>query len=598
MLQTSALSKMHSSLMSKRLFFQMIFHHNQNHPFLVFHSSYKKPLTTQNPFSLSPKVPSFPSSTSTHVLSHFSVKRLSRRVKRNVQDVLLDYLHSWRGYNFMDAEFISKNSPSFVQGLVTKFHGHEDDVATCLRKFLRYNPINEFEPFFESLGISSRELPLFLPRGLIFLSDNHVLLANFHALSNYGVPRNRVGKIYREAKEVFGYSSGLLLSKFRVYENMGLCRSMVIKLVVCCPSLLVGETSIELAMVLDWLKKIGIGHDWIGNYLSCLKTYDTRRMLDAMQFLHKMGYSEEQMHNFFKENPALLLEGLEKKVYVFLGLALKLGLNKNVICSCFVEYPHVLPNKCAKNLLGVIGFLHYVGMNMDDISCILSNHMQLLSSHPLKGPKAVCLQLKIRKTDLCQIIKDDPLKLISLASKLTQNTNLQLLTDDPCKHLGKTAFLQKLGYVENSEEMAKAIRRFRGRGDQLQERFDCLVEAGLDFNIAIKMIKCAPMILNQNKIVIQKKIDFLRNILGYPLDCVVAFPAYLCYDLERIMLRFSMYKWVAERNAAKPMMALSTILASSDEKFIKYFVNVHPEGRIFWEGLKKALLEDENQLFL
>lgn len=592
------------SLICQRVLVQMISHINQNPPFHFFNGTCKKPLTAQNPFSISLKVPSFTSSTATHVVQvsrvhsihsqHFSVKRVSRQVKGKVEDVLLDYLHSSRGYSFIDAEFISKNSPFFVKGLVSEVHGQDDDVAKCLRKFLRYNPINEFEPFFESLGISPQELPLFLPRGMMYLSDDHALLDNFHALSNYGVPRNRIGKIYQEAKEVFGYSSGLLLSKFQGYENLGLSRSMVIKLVVCCPSLLIGETNSELVMVLDWLKKIGIELDWIGNYLSCLKTYESRRMLDAMQFLHKVGYSEKQMHNLFKENPALLLEGLEEKVYVFLGRAFKLGLNKNVIYSSFVEYPHILSNKCVKNLLGVIGFLHTIGMDSDGISDILSNHVLLLSSHPLKGPKAVRLRLKVRKTDLCQIIRDDPLKLISLASKLKQNSTVKLLCDEPSKHLEKTTFLLKLGYAENSEEMAKAVKRFRGRGDRLQERFDCLVEAGLDYNNAVKMIKHAPMILNQNKAVIEKKIGFLRNSLGYPLDCIAAFPAFLCYDLERIMLRFSMYAWVMERKAAKPMMTLSTILASSDAKFEKYIVNVHPEGPVIWEGLKRLMQKDKN----
>ncbi|KAL2317037.1 hypothetical protein Fmac_030913 [Flemingia macrophylla] len=543
----------------------MISHLNQNHSFHFFPSTYIKPLTPPVPFSVFLKVPSFTSSTPKHFLqvsrvhfihSHFSVKRVSRHVKVKVQDVLLDYLHSSRGDSFMDAEFISTNSPSFVHGLVSELHGQDEDVARCLMKFLRYNPINEFEPFFESMGISPR-------------------------------------KIYQEAEEVFRYPSGLLLSKFRGYENLGLSKSMVIKLVVCCPSLLVGETSSELVMVLNWLKKIGIEHDWIRNYLSCLKMYESRRMLDAMQFFHKVGYSEEQIHNLFKENPALLLEGIEKKVYVFLGRALKLGLNKNVIYSSFIEYPHMLSNKCAKNLLGVIGFLYSIGMDTDGISHILSNHMQLLSLHPLKGPKSVCLQLKIRKTDLFRIIKDDPLKLISLASKLKQNSTVQLSCDEPSKHLDKTTFLLKLGYTENSEELAKAVKKFRGRGDQLQERFDCLVETGLDYNIAIKMIKRAPMILNQNKVVMQKKIDFLRNILGYPLDCIVAFPTYLCYDLDRIMLRVSMYAWVAKRKATKPRMTLSTILACSNEKFVKYVVNVHPEGPTIWEGLQRLLQKDK-----
>ncbi|XP_027330934.1 transcription termination factor MTEF18, mitochondrial-like [Abrus precatorius] len=573
----------------------------RNHNFLFFPCIHEKPFATQHPFSVSLKAPSFCGSKVTHVprvsrvhsiQSYYSVKRVSRYVTAKVQDVLLDYLHSSRGYSFIDAEFISKNSPFFVQGLVSEFHAQDDDVARCLRKFLRYNPINEFEPFFESLGISPHELHLFLPRGMMFLSDDHVLLENFHALSNYGIPRNRIGKIYKETKEVFGYPSELLLSKIRAYENLCLSRSVVIKLAVCCPSLLVGETSRELVMILDWLKKIGIEHDWIGKYLSCSKSYDLKRMLDAMQFLHKVGYSEKQMHNLFKENPVLLMEGIGKKLYAFLGLSLKLGLSKNVIYSSFIEYPYIMSNKCAKNLLRVIGFLCYVGMETKDISHILAKHMHLLSLHPLKGPKAVCWQLKIGKADLCQIIKDDPRKLISLASKLKQNSAVQLSCDDPSKHLEKTTFLLKLGYAENSEEMAKAVKRFRGRGDQLQERFDCLVQAGLDYNIAIKMIKQAPMILNQNKVVIQKKIDFLRNILGYPLESVVAFPVYLCYDLGRITLRLSMYAWVKERKAAKPMMTLSTILASSEEKFVKYFVNVHPEGSTVWEGLKRLSQKD------
>lgn len=114
------------------------------------------------------------------------MRRLSRSARAKVEDVLLDYLHYSRGYNFMDAEFISKNSPRFVQALVAELHGQgndddDDDVIVgSLRKFLRYNPINEFEPFFESLGIIPHELPMFLPRGMMYLSDDDALLHNFH----------------------------------------------------------------------------------------------------------------------------------------------------------------------------------------------------------------------------------------------------------------------------------------------------------------------------------------------------------------------------------------------------------------------------------
>ncbi|XP_061373624.1 transcription termination factor MTEF18, mitochondrial-like [Gastrolobium bilobum] len=580
----------------------MISQLNRNSFFLFHPAVHRKPVATRNPFSVSLKVGNFRGSEATRVPSFSPVssirsrRRVSRVVRTEAQNVLFDYLHSTRGYTFLDAEFVSKNSPRFVEGLASKIDGEndDDDVARSLRKFLRYNPINEFEPFFESLGISPSELPLVLPPGMIFLADDCVLLENFHALCNYGIPRNRMGKIYKEAKEIFGYASGLLLSKFRAYENLGLSRSTVIKLAVCCPSLLVGDINCEFVSVLDWLKKLGIENDWIVNYLSCSRTYNWKRMLDAVQFLHKVGYSEEQMHNLFKENPKILLEGFEKEQYLFFGRSLKLGVKMNVIYSYFIEYPHILSSKCAKNLLGVVDFLYVIGMGTDDITHILSKHMHLLSSHPLKGPKTVCKELKVEKANLCEIIKDDPLKLISLGSKLEQKSAERLSGHDPRKYLEKTTFLLKLGYTENSEEMAKALKMFRGRGDQLQERFDCLVEAGLDYNSVIEMVKRTPMILNQKRIVIGKKIDFLRNVLGYPLECLVGYPSYFCHDLEKISERFSMYAWLKERNAVNPTVTLSTIVSANDKRFVKYFVNVHPEGPTIWKGLKRLSNKNKN----
>ncbi|GMY37941.1 transcription termination factor MTEF18, mitochondrial [Fagus crenata] len=94
------------------------------------------------------------------------------------------------------------------------------------------------------------------------------------------------------------------------------------------------------------------------------------------------------------------------------------------------------------------------------------------------------------------------------------------------------------------------------------------------------------MVLNQTKDVIEKKIDCLRNYLACPLESVVAFPAYLCYDMERISPRFSTYVWLRERGAAKPTLSLSTLLACSDARFVRYFVDVHPEGPAMWEKIK------------
>lgn len=519
--------------------------------------------------------------------------RVSRIARTEAQDVLFDYLHCTRSLSFTDAEHISKNSPHFLQNLILKLDG-EKDVARSLTKYLRYNPINEFEPFFESLGLPPSELPLFLPRHLMFLSDDHLMLENFHVLCNYGIPRSKMGKMYKEAKEIFDYDYGLLASKLRAYENLGLGKGTVIKLVSCCPSLLIGRISMEFFKVLEKLSRLGIGKDWIGGYISCRNTYNWNRMLNTMDFLAKVGYTEIQMHNLFESNPSLLLEDSGKKVYVLFGRLVKLGLKMDEAYSMFIQHPEILSGKFVKNILRAIDFLFDVGLGTEDITSIVSHHILLLGSCTLKGPRTVCKELKVGKESLCRIIRDDPSKLFTLASKSKLKSSEQDSCPDPTKRLEKTTFLLKLGYLENSDEMAKALKRFRGRGDQLQERFDCLVKAGLDCNVVTNIIRQAPMVLNQSKDVIQEKIDCLRNCLGYPLDTIVAFPAYLCYNMERINTRFSMYRWLRDKGSAKPNLSLSSVLVCSDARFVKYFVDVHPEGHTMWEIFKRHRIHNHN----
>ncbi|KAD4586482.1 hypothetical protein E3N88_24083 [Mikania micrantha] len=511
--------------------------------------------------------------------------RISRVVRTEAQTALFDYLHFTRGFHFTDAEHMSKNSPHFIQNLLSVVD-NEQDVSRALSKYFRYNPINEYEPFLESLGLNPVEFPALLPKSLIFLGDDGLLLDNFHVLCGYGIPRTNIGKIYREGKEIFGYDHGVLSMKLKAYEKLGFSKSTVIKLVTCCPSLLIGRIDKTFLMVLDKLKEFGFGNEWIGSYISERTTLNWDRMLDAMGFLVQVGYDNKRMKVLFLENPTLLFEVSGKQIYVLVGQLLKLGLKMNQIYNLFLKNPQILSSKGAKNLWTAVCFLVEIGMETEDIASIIATHLDVIGSNALKGPNTVMNSLKIQKDELCQAIKKDPLMLIDLATKSdTKAADNQ----DNNTFMERKKFLLRLGYTENSDELSKALRKFRGRGDQLQERFDCLVQAGLDYNVVSSMIKRAPSVLNQTKDLLKKKIDCLQNRLGYPLEAVVVFPSYLCYDIQRINRRFSMYLWLLERGAAKPKLSLSTILACSDARFVKYFVHIHPEGSSTWENLKNSL---------
>ncbi|KAI3466916.1 hypothetical protein Pfo_023579 [Paulownia fortunei] len=517
-----------------------------------------------------------------------SIDGIPRVAKTDAQAALFDYLHCTRGLSFLDAEHISKNSPRFLADLIAKVE-REQDVSRALSKFFRYHPINEFEPFFESLGLSPTEFASLLPRGLIFLNDDQVLLDNYHALSDYGIPRSKIGRMYKEVNEIFRYELGALDMKLRAYEQLGLSRSIVIKLVSCSPLLLFGEVNNAFVRVLDKLKELEFDSNWIGGYLSSKNTYNWNRILDTLCFLHEVGYNDAQMGALFRKDTALLFQGSGKQVYVVVGALLKLGLNMNEVYALVLKNPQILSPKCAKNFWKALHFLFEIGMEPENIAQILSSHMKLLGSHSLKGPKTVLRNFKGDKHSLCQTIKKDPSTFFKLAFKLNNCSAEYVAARNPNNFVEKTEFLLRIGYVENSEEMVKALKRFRGRGDQLQERFDCLVRAGLDFNAVSSMVKQAPTVLNQSKDILEKKIDCLKNYLGYPVDSIVTFPSYLCYDMERISIRFSMYAWLREKGAAKPVLSVSTLLACSDARFVKYFVNIHPEGPAEWENIKKSL---------
>ncbi|KAL5101705.1 hypothetical protein RYX36_006032 [Vicia faba] len=548
--------------------------HNSN-LVLLFNPSHQNPiLSHQNPISsisLKTSPPRCSNSAIVPAPSPPPPVRIRGRPKIEARLALRDYLQYTQCYTFIDADFISKNSPHFVNWLICRVRDNnrddDFDFPRALRRYLMYHPINEFEPFLESIGIKQRELKLLLPKDLFFLRDDSVLVENFHVLFNHGVPRNKMGKIYREAREVFGYGSGVLSKKFESYENLGLSKSSLVKLFVCCPLLLVGdEVDSRFVVVLDWLKKIGIDSGWFVTCMCSTRRYrfNWKAISDSIEFFHQGGYSEKELYDLFKADPKLLLEGLGKKAYLVVGGLIKLGFDVNEICCFFREHPDILSSLRMENLILVIAFLHNIRMEQDAIADVLYNYMHDLSKHSIKSYRTVRKELGVGEANLCEMIKDDPLEFFSLVLTPKQKKDINDFYIDPLRYLEKTSFLRKLGYTDNSEEMEIAMKMFDGRGDKLLERFDCLVEAGLEYNAVVGMVRRVPKILSPRKTVLQKKIDFLRNTLGYPIESLVGFPTYLIHSLDKIFIRFAMYEWLKKRNVIDRELCLSTIVSASE----------------------------------
>ncbi|KAK6151265.1 hypothetical protein DH2020_013900 [Rehmannia glutinosa] len=497
-------------------------------------------------------------------------------IRKEAQAALLEYLHSTRSLQFMDAENMSNNTPEFLNRLLKSVDVDDDgDVGRSLTRFLRYHPINEFEPFFESIGLRVSDYASFLPRNLMFLNDDQLLLDNYYVLCNYGVQRNMIGKIYIEASDVFRYGYG----------------SLVVKIIASSPYLLRGDVSHDFIEFLEKLKIVGIEYDWLEEHMSNEDSYNWKCMFEIMCLLGELGLDADKLGEVIRKHPDVLLECSGRVTVRFVGFLLKFGSTLSDVQLVFLQFPPISVVKFTDNLYHCYKFLVEIKMSVQDIGRIFRSHPLLLGSCELKKVKSLLIIMNCGVNRLCQMVKDDPFVLKSWILGVRVDRS-----PEPNRALKvrmmKTKFLLGLGFVENSDEIERALKLFRGKGVELQERFDCLVKTGLSREDVITMLKVSPQILNQSKDVIKTKIGFFVEDLGYTVSDLVTHPAIVSYTFQRVKLRLLTYKWLKDEGVVHPRLALSTLLSCSEEIFVRSYVNAHPREPEFWERLKKKIYSD------
>ncbi|XP_044507897.1 transcription termination factor MTEF18, mitochondrial-like isoform X2 [Mangifera indica] len=415
------------------------------------------------------------------------LRKLPVSTIREAQAALLEYLHSTRNLQFLDAEIMSKNSPYFLQKILKRVE-NEADIQRSITRFLRYHPINEFEPFFESLGFTPSEYSPFLPRDLMFLSDDELLLENYHVLRSYGIAQNNIGKIYKAAIEVFRNNYGVLSSKLQAYERLGLSKSVIRKFIVLVPCLLNGDVNEEFVKVLETLKSVGIELSWVEKHLLEKNSCNWRMMLSFLRLLREIGCSEEQLGRIIQEHPELLLEGSVDRALTLIGSLLKFGSTKNEICLMFQQLPRIQVGKFYLNLRQCIVFLNEIEMQAKEIMNFVRTHPVLLGSCSLKKTNSLLSVLNVGKARLCKYILDNPqdIKNWVIGSKVEPLSNSG---EKERSQKLKIEFLLSIGFVKNSKEMEKVQKLIRAKGWELQERFDNLAEAGIDRKDVFEMKK-------------------------------------------------------------------------------------------------------------
>lgn len=510
-----------------------------------------------------------------------------RLLRAQAQSALAEYFHFTRSFRFLDAENMSRNSPEFFDRLMKRVRVDRDDedIKHSVTRFLRYEPVNEFEPFFESIGLKYAEFAEFLPKGLMFLADDELLLENYYVLCDYGIERDRIGKIFVEANEVFRYEHGVLGSKLLSLEDLGLNRSLVAKIVASSPQLLRGNVG-EPVQFLEKLMKAGIKYDWLLEHIGEGDSCDWKSMFRLMCLFCRFGLSEEQVGEVLRQNPSLLLECSGRITFGLIGILMKFGSTTSQVRAFLHQFPRMPVSKFARNLLNSYTLLMEMTMSNQDIGRIVRSCPVLLGSVKHKKMSSLMSLLSCGRRRLCEMVKDDPFALERWARGRRVerlNTQERVVIDVA----SKARFLRSLGFVECSKVMEKAVR---GRGEELQERLDCLVKNGVSREEVIKMLETSPQVLNQNSHVLETKIRVFFDELGYRVPDLVRHPKIIAYTTKRMKIRLLMYKWLQDEGALEQNMSLGTLLGRSDRVFIRKFVNLHARGPEFWKSLNEEIV--------
>ncbi|KAL6965081.1 hypothetical protein U1Q18_036139, partial [Sarracenia purpurea var. burkii] len=513
------------------------------------------------------------------------------RAIQEAQQALTDYLHTTRSLPFTFADYITKNSLFSLSQLVAKVHFSPSTFSNSFQRFLRYHPINEFQFFYESIGINRDEISVYLPRKKFFLCDDSRVLDVACELSSFGFPWIWLGKLYREEISIFSENPTELSKKLNGFKDYGFSSVAIIGICLVFPYVLGGDPELggEISLLFDDLRTVFIDFDLMscveGNVnawievcrkirifydMGCRKgkagelmgrrkfifiQYPEEVLVKKMEFFNRLSVNKSEIGPLLLERPEILDFDLENPVISVLGLLKHFGMSTRELQSIAQEYPYVLGRNKMANLPHVMRALDLEEWFFNKIRN--GNH-HLLGTYVIGNPKE-------------DLDKD-------------YNGNLEVIQSSKTRihTLRKLNFLHSIGYGENSITV-RILGHSHGTSTELQERFNCLLRNGIQFSKLCKMIRFSPKILNQNSEILEQKMKFLCGYIGSPLEYLDDFPAYLCFDLEkRVKPRYKFHTWLTQMGLCAKSYSIASMVATSEKNFIARVYGIHPAAPKQW----------------
>ncbi|PPD79852.1 hypothetical protein GOBAR_DD23219 [Gossypium barbadense] len=511
---------------------------------------------------------------------------------RDAQQALTDYLHCTRYIPFVYAEHIAKNSFFSLSSLISGINFSTTSFNRNVLRFLRYHPINEYEFFFESIGIDYEEVGGLLPSKKFFFSEDETVLEAACALSGFGFPWNKLGKLYKEEVLIFKASSKELKARLFKIKECGFSNIPVIGICLAFPYVLrgggVNELGGEIVALLNDLKRVFLDFD-LGNHVedNVDAWYEICRKI---RVFYDLGCEKGKIGELIGRNKNLFLQYPEEVLVSKILYFSRFLVPKEDIGMLILRNPEILDSDLETPMISVMGMLKHFGLSVEKRDSVAKEYPYVLGRNKMTNLPNVMRALNLHEW-LFDRIKNGNHQLLA---NYTLNNDEDLdkgfrdsfekiqFSRTPVHTMEKLMFLHRVGFGENSLTM-KVLAHVHGTGSELQERFDSLLGLGFEFSKLCRIVHMTPKVLNQHPETVERKVNFLCHEMGVSLDYLDIFPAFLCFNLEkRIKPRYRFHKWLTENGLCTRNYSIASIVATGEKSFIARLGRIHPDALNKW----------------
>lgn len=152
----------------------------------------------------------------------------------------------------------------------------------------------------------------------------------------------------------------------------------------------------------------------------------------------------------------------------------------------------------------------------------------------------------------------------------------------------KIAFLLKCGFRKNTKLLAKALHCALHKSKQdVDAVVHALMSLGLSRNLASRLIKLQPTILQQKPSEITSKLDYILNTLCLSFEDLFKYSSFMLYSLDsHIRPRYLMHGWLKSKRLLRRNFKLDYIMSMPEKQFVCKFVECHEDGMNMYHGFR------------